>query len=316
MADGLKQCIDADSGHLIRNLPQSKLLLTQFISIPGRFTPKPYNNTSPVQSFDDPSPWQYAIICNKSNALHALLTLSCNTANEERPENRGFGLSIDDVFFPRPFSTNCKLPLLNLAVRVNSFRCLKILVEYLKARKKSIDTVDRDFHTPLLEAVLNSNSELALYLLREGADPLFSTKDNVLLRQILNALFVMPELFIWMVKALAELNKTEKYQQLFTEKYDPRSFQLSPNGKSLQDILATRQDLAFSRSVLNQVINAKDIAQLQVGASDNPQNTVAPQQEPPIVEFCEECKTNPACIVCARCGRHLCAEHEQNHECK
>ncbi|OHT05873.1 hypothetical protein TRFO_26223 [Tritrichomonas foetus] len=315
MTSGLKQCIEADSPQLIRYLPQNKMLITQFISIPGHF-PSPNQNPGNIeQFFDDPSPAQYAIIINRPNALQALINLSCNSPNEGGPDNSGFGLPIEDVFLPKPFSTNCKLPLLNLAVRVNNFRCLKILVDYLKSKNYTIDTTDRDLHTPLLEAVLNSNSEMTLYLLREGADPLFTPKNNALARPIMNALFVMPELFIWMVKTLNELKKSDKFLPLLSEKFDPKTFQLSSSGKTLQEILATRQDLSFSRNAFAQVLNNTKNPEV-ITPNDGLQNTVAPQQPIVEVELCQECKANPSCIICPLCGKHLCAEHESKHDCK
>lgn len=328
--EGLKQSINADSPQLISNLPQIKMLITHFISIPGNYCSpsNPSNQGTYQYIFNDPSPAQYAIIQDKPKALEALINLSCHPSSKFKT-NTFFGLPIDDIFTPKAFSTNCKLPLLNLAVRVNNFRCLKILVEYLKENKHTIDTTDRDNHTPLLEAVLNSNSELTLYLLREGADPLFtptnSGKSNIsncsssppLGRPLMSALFATPELFLYMVQTLKDMKQNEKYEVLFTEKYNPTTFQILPQGnggKPLQEILANRQDLALSRKVFQHILENKEIN--IASAISGAKNSINPQQITIPVELCNQCHKNPSCCVCPECGKHLCPLHEVDHDCK
>lgn len=328
--NGLKQSIDADSPQLITNLPQIKMLITHFISIPGNYcSPSNQQNQGTYQHiFNDPSPAQYAIIQDKPKALEALINLSCHPSSKYKTSVY-YGLPIDNIFTPKEFSTNCKLPLLNLAVRVNNFRCLKILVEYLKENKHTIDTTDRDNHTPLLEAVLNSNSELTLYLLREGADPLFTPTNNVkssisncssspsLARPIMSALFATPELFLYMVQTLKDMKQSEKYEVLFTEKYNPTSFQVvsqGNGGKSLQEVLSSRQDLALSRKVFQHILENKEIN--VASAISGAKNTINPQHITIPVELCTECHKNPSCCVCPECGKHLCPLHEAKHDCK
>lgn len=329
--EGFKQSIDADSSHLISNIPQIKMFITHFFAIPGEYFTNQDSQTPYKFVFNDPSPAQYAIIQNKPKALSTIIQLSCNPPNPSNSKYNlpGCGLSFDDVFIPKSFSTNCKLPILNLAVRTNNFKCLKILVEYLKDNNHTIDIVDRDNHTPLLEAVLNANSELSLYLLREGSDPLFvapTTKNNggncrsspSLARPLVSALFAYPELFLYMVQTLQEMNQKEKYEVLFREKYHPTSLQIVPpnteNAKSLMEILNTRPDLALSRKVFQYVMENSEI-NIAV-AIEGAKNTINPQHISVPVQMCNECRSNPSCCVCPICNKHLCPQHESNHDCR
>ncbi|OHT04183.1 hypothetical protein TRFO_28414 [Tritrichomonas foetus] len=142
MSHLISDAIDEDTESLpnLKYYPYCQQLIKCKISITVRKRSK-FLDPRDSQILSDPSPCQYAIIEDKPFSLKGLLPYTINA--EDDPIMPGKGLDLEYIFSPYDTSTNVRIPLLHLAILLGRYRCLKVLLDFLKSKGVLQDWINR-----------------------------------------------------------------------------------------------------------------------------------------------------------------------------